>query len=47
MSFTEDETCLDDILRDIDIDSPFYDLELIEIPKYNYDPKKNSKITLQ
>ena len=39
MSFTEDETCLDDILRDIDIDSPFYDLELIEIPKYNYDPK--------
>ena len=39
MTFTEDETSLDDILREINLDDPFYDLELIEIPKYNYNPK--------
>ena len=36
---TEDEISLDDILREINLDSPDFDLELIEIPKYNYDPK--------
>ena len=37
--FTEDDTCLDDILRDTNFDDPFFDLELIEIPKYDFDPK--------
>lgn len=36
---TEDEKCLDDILRDTNFDDPFYDLELMEIPKYNFNPK--------
>ena len=35
----DDEKCLDDILRDIDFDDPFFDLDLVEIPKINFDPK--------
>ena len=39
LNFEEDEKCLDDILRDTDFNDPFFDLDLIEIPKYNYNPK--------
>ena len=39
MNWSEDERCLDDILRETDFNDPFFDLDLIEIPKYNYNPK--------
>ena len=39
MNLSEDERCLDDILRETDFNDPFFDLDLIEIPKYNYNPK--------
>ena len=38
MNWSDDEKCLDDILRDIDFNDPFFYLDLIEIPKINFNP---------
>ena len=38
MNWSDDEKCLDDILRDTDFNDPFFDLDLIEIPKINFNP---------
>ena len=35
----DDDTSLDDILKNTNFNDPFYDLELIDVPKINYDPK--------
>ena len=39
MAEIDDEKCLDDILKENNFDDPFFDLELIEIPKHSFDPK--------
>ena len=38
MNWLEDEKCLDDILRDTNFNDPLFDLDLIEIPKFNFNP---------
>ena len=38
MNWLEDEKCLDDILRDTNFNDPLFDLDLIEIPKLNFNP---------
>ena len=38
-SFDKNDTCLDDVLNNTNFNDPFFDLELIEVPKINYDPK--------
>ena len=35
----EEESGLDNILRDTNFDDQFFDLDLIEVPKINFDPK--------
>ena len=39
LGFSDEERCMEDILRETNFDDPFFDLELIDIPKYNYNPK--------
>ena len=39
LGFSDEERCMEDILRETNFEDPFFDLELIDIPKYNFNPK--------